>query len=73
MSSQVHSRQAIHRDSPPAGRLWRRVGQALGVWRQRRSLAQLDDHLLTDLGLTRAEAEREARRAIWDAPLFWRR
>ncbi len=73
MPSQAHSHHAFHRPSVPAGHLWRRIGQALGVWRQRRSLAQLDDHLLSDLGLTRAEAAREARRAMWDVPPFWRR
>lgn len=39
--------------------------------RQRRALTRLSDHLLTDIGLTRAEAEREARRMLWDVPGHW--
>ncbi|HAM48359.1 MAG TPA: DUF1127 domain-containing protein [Alphaproteobacteria bacterium] len=39
------------------------------MWRHRvlyrQHLRGLDDHLLDDLGLTRAEAEREAARPFW--------
>jgi uncharacterized protein YjiS (DUF1127 family) len=42
------------------------------IARTRRALRKLDDHLLRDLGLTRHEAEAEATRALWDAPLHWR-
>lgn len=42
------------------------------VARSRRGLRLLDDHLLRDIGLTRAEAETEASRAPWDAPSHWR-
>lgn len=34
--------------------------------RERRTLAELPDHLLADIGISRAEAEREARRPFWD-------
>ncbi len=40
--------------------------------RSRRSLTRLDDRLLQDIGLTRAEAEAEAARPLWDAPAHWR-
>ena len=33
--------------------------------RQRRALLALSDHMLKDIGITRAEAEREARRPFW--------
>ena len=33
--------------------------------RQRRALLALSDHMLKDIGISRAEAEREARRAFW--------
>ncbi|MEO3997599.1 DUF1127 domain-containing protein [Mesorhizobium sp. CAU 1732] len=43
-------------------RLWRR-----GVmrYRQRRTLAELDEHLLRDIGVTRREAEAECRKPPW--------
>jgi uncharacterized protein YjiS (DUF1127 family) len=33
--------------------------------RERRALLALDERMLKDLGITRAEAEREARRPFW--------
>lgn len=38
------------------------------AWRRRRSrmlLAQFDDRMLKDIGLTRADAQREANRPFW--------
>lgn len=49
-----------------------RLLDTLGLMRQRRDLATLDDALLEDLGLTREAAEAEARRAAWDVPAHWR-
>lgn len=49
-----------------------RLVQALALSRQRARLARLDDHLLSDIGLTRDEATREASRPAWDAPAHWR-
>jgi uncharacterized protein YjiS (DUF1127 family) len=34
-------------------------------WRQRQALLELDDRLLRDIGITRAEAIREARKGFW--------
>ena len=54
---------------------WLRIGLARVVarlleWqelaRQRRALAALDDHMLKDIGLSRADARQEAERAFWD-------
>jgi uncharacterized protein YjiS (DUF1127 family) len=43
--------------------------KTIAVWitrrRQRRALAQLDDHLLADVGLSREQARREAARPFW--------
>ena len=39
-----------------------------GVIRQRRALAGLDAHLLDDIGVSRADAAREAARPGWDIP-----
>lgn len=46
---------------------------ALSLFRSRRSLASLSDHQLADIGLTREEANAEAKRPIWDVPMGWRR
>lgn len=48
-----------------------RVFSYLGLYASRQSLAQLDDKMLDDIGLTREEALREARR--WDVPANWHR
>jgi uncharacterized protein YjiS (DUF1127 family) len=57
----------------PGWSLWtlpRRVAITLLIWRersrQRAMLAELDGHLLRDLGISAAEAQRE-----WEKP-FWR-
>ena len=41
------------------------------LYRQRARLADLDAGALRDIGLTRADAQTEARRAVWDAPDHW--
>ncbi len=53
-----------------------RVITALLRWhelaRQRRALLRLDDHMLKDVGLSRADAVREAERPFWDeGSLSW--
>ena len=45
----------------------------LTVRRQRAALRKLDDAALHDLGLSRAQAESEAARPVWDVPARWRR
>ncbi len=42
------------------------LGDMFAVYRERRALARLDDSALRDIGLTREEADREAKRPIWD-------
>ncbi|PUB18648.1 DUF1127 domain-containing protein [Yoonia sediminilitoris] len=50
----------------------RGLSQTLTSWialaRQRRALAMLDDHLLRDIGVTRADALQEARKPVWEHP-----
>jgi uncharacterized protein YjiS (DUF1127 family) len=36
-------------------------------------LGDLEEHLLRDIGLTSAEARREAEKPIWNAPSHWLR
>jgi uncharacterized protein YjiS (DUF1127 family) len=47
----------------------RKLIETMAVWivrrRQRQALAELDDHLLDDVGLSREQAYREAARPFW--------
>jgi uncharacterized protein YjiS (DUF1127 family) len=45
-----------------------KVEAMLETYRQRRALLALSDHMLRDLGLSRADAYREATRSFWDLP-----
>ena len=47
-------------------RLARFVAGASDRRRERQALAELDDRLLADIGLTAAERDRECRRLPWD-------
>ncbi len=47
------------------------IGEIFAVWQQRRVLARLDDTRLCDLGISRADAQREATRPVWDVPTGW--
>jgi uncharacterized protein YjiS (DUF1127 family) len=55
--------------TPFAAALARKAIATLLSWgdrrRQRRALAELDDHLLRDIGLTRHQARVEALRPLW--------
>ncbi|PWC53036.1 DUF1127 domain-containing protein [Azospirillum sp. TSO22-1] len=46
-----------------------RIGEATQPWydrwRQRQALMRLDDHLLKDIGVSRADAESEAIKPFW--------
>lgn len=58
---------------PARAGLFRRILTALALHRSRARLADLPDHMLRDIGCTRAEAEAEAARPLWDVPDHWRR
>ena len=49
--------------------LTRRLLQALTIRRQRRALLSLDDRMLADVGISRADAYREAHRPFLDVPV----
>lgn len=49
-----------------------RLREGLELSRQRRALARLDARALDDIGVSRSQAEAEARRPPWDAPDSWR-
>ncbi|MFQ3787897.1 DUF1127 domain-containing protein [Halomonas sp. A29] len=68
---------------PPATRgrwrfaldLWRwarYMDRLVQLRRERTQLHELNDHLLRDIGVTRQQATREARRPFWD-DIGWRR
>lgn len=42
------------------------LSKAHDIFRQRHQLRKLDDRLLADIGVTRAQALREVERAPWD-------
>lgn len=42
--------------------------KAYSVARERRQLLALEDHELKDIGISRADAEKEGNRAFWDMP-----
>lgn len=50
----------------------RLLSMVASTYRQRRALARLDDNALVDLGISRADAEAEAKRPLWDVPSSWR-
>lgn len=50
----------------------RRWAELRALAHQRRALANLDDAMLRDIGLTAAAARAEAERPFWDAPHHWR-
>lgn len=53
--------------------LRRPLSAYLSLSRQRQELRKLSPEMLSDLGITREEALKEAERPIWDAPLNWRK
>nr|WP_325249670.1 DUF1127 domain-containing protein [Amylibacter sp.] len=41
--------------------------------KERRALTRLSNQQLSDIGITRAEADAEANRGLWDVPNHWKR
>ena len=52
--------------------LFTRITVAMALFSERRKLAEMPDHMLRDLGITRSEALTEARRPVWDTPSHWK-
>ena len=62
--SQWHAkerREPIH----PLAAAFTLIGRWIERTRQRQALADLDDHMLRDIGVTRVEAARECRKPFW--------
>ncbi len=64
--------QASHGQTIPRfGRflqIFDRLSLAYRIYRERRALLALSDYDLKDIGLSRADAHREASRSLWDLP-----
>lgn len=45
-----------------------RIAAWMRLYSERRVLAELDDRLLSDIGVDRADAAAEAKRPFWDQP-----
>lgn len=56
---------AARRRRPAIRRLLSRLAHWHGRYRQRLDLAELDDHLLADIGVTPREARRESSTPFW--------
>ena len=68
----VTSRAPVVRPAPVLAEGWLgRAYEQLLVWlersRQRRHLAMLSDHMLKDIGMTRADVEAEVSKPFWEA------
>lgn len=44
----------------------RRLDEMIRIARTRRDLRELDDRMLSDIGISRVDIERESRRRFWD-------
>ncbi|GAA6192013.1 DUF1127 domain-containing protein [Phaeobacter sp. NW0010-22] len=58
--------------APSRFSLLRVLTSAHGTWRQRQTLRALDADALKDIGISKSEAQAEAKRPLWDAPETWR-
>jgi uncharacterized protein YjiS (DUF1127 family) len=52
---------------PLMNKVWAKINFWRELSRQRDQLMMMDDHLLKDIGLSRTEAEHEAKRHFWDS------
>ena len=52
--------------------VFRMIMKIIATQGQRRALRSLDSDALNDLGLSYADAIREANRPFWDVPATWR-
>ncbi|MGR3323299.1 MAG: DUF1127 domain-containing protein [Pseudooceanicola sp.] len=73
MTTYITTRPTCVASQPRPASLIARVFSLLGLHASRQSLARLDDKLLEDIGITREQALKEARRPVWDVPTGWRR
>ena len=58
---------SVHALPAPTLSIWKRVRAAWLRHRSSQRIAELDGHLLKDIGVTFAEAEAEANKPVWRA------
>lgn len=71
MTAHIHkgnSQTIYHRIASAISHAWQAHQTRSRMRRERQMLATLDDRMLKDIGLTRAEANLEAARPGWDVP-----
>lgn len=73
MTVSIHNAALCANAQPKPRSIWATVGHMIAVARQRRQLRALDDHLLTDIGVSRQEALDEGHQTVWNAPDHWRK
>lgn len=59
---------STHSTYAPRG-MFSSIRRAFAVQAERRQLADMDDRMLADIGLSRSDAMTEARRPLWDMAL----
>lgn len=68
-----HRRDGAHRVVRLLEEVWKTVLRWHELRRQRRALLELSDEVLKDIGISRADAMREAGRPFWDTEVdSWR-
>ena len=72
MSTSIHHTVLRTTAAHPAFGLFNAVSDMIAVARQRKALAALPEHLLSDIGVSAKAARAEAERAPWDVPAHWR-
>jgi len=71
MTASIHP-AALHATFRPQPRsVMSSIRQVFAVAHQRRQLRALDEHLLEDIGISRAQALEEGRQTAWSAPIHW--
>ncbi|WP_333713482.1 DUF1127 domain-containing protein [Yoonia sp.] len=73
MSRSIHHTAGHMAATHPAFGLFNALRDMAAVSRQRKTLADLPAHLLSDIGISESAALAEAARAPWDVPAHWRR
>ena len=68
----IHATDFSHHTPVTAKSFLTTFRMSLTARRQRAALAKLDDAALADIGLTRLQANIEAKRPLWDVPANWR-